>query len=132
MREILFRGKRVDDGEWVEGMLAYFFDNPKNAMIMPSCYFGTRDFGEEDDNGNPVIEDDCALGGFIRVCPETVGQLRHKKGDVKYFDGDIYYHAGYGLETVSDLCELQMALITGNESDIGEIKGNIHDNPEIL
>lgn len=29
MREILFRGKRVDTGEWVEG--CNFFDNPDMA-----------------------------------------------------------------------------------------------------
>ena len=62
--------------------------------------------------------------------PIEVMQLQYTspKG-VEYYDGDIYYHAGYGKETVSPLCELQMALISGNADDIGEVIGNIYSNP---
>ncbi len=74
-RQIKFRGLRVDGKGWAVGYLAYFFDLPKNAMIMPQCYFRTRDFGEVDDKGDPVIEDELALGGFVNVKPETVGQF---------------------------------------------------------
>jgi len=65
------------------------------------------------------------------VKPETVGQLRYSQYDTEYYDGDVYYHAGYGNETVSDVCEIQMALISGTSDDIGHILGNIHDNPEL-
>ncbi len=101
-REILFRGKRVDNKEWIYGLL---LTSHSNSFFI-----------------------ECKDGAFYEeVIPETVGQLRYVKGESKYFDGDIYYHAGYGYETVSDLCQLQYSLIIGESEDIGEITGNIHD-----
>jgi hypothetical protein len=93
-REIKFRGKRIDNGEWVVGELAYFFNNHKSPCIMPSCYFATRDFGEKDENGDPVIDDDIALGGFINVQSETVGQLNNtltKKQGLIYIKAILFY-----------------------------------------
>lgn len=72
---VKFRGFRTDGNGWVEGDLAYMFNNPKHSCIMPSCYFATRDFGEEDEKGNPILEDSMALGGFIPVVPESVGMF---------------------------------------------------------
>ena len=103
----LFRGQKVDAKEWVYGY--YMFHETKNKHVIL-----TKE------------------SKFIEVIPETVGQLRHKNKHGRYFDGDIYYHAGFGLETVSDLCEIQDSLLHGNEEDICEIKGNIHENPELL
>lgn len=101
-REILFRGKRVDTNEWVEGFYL-------------------------EQMGAPFIGQDNQEGfDSFQVIHATVGQLRYTKGDQRYFDGDVYYQAGYGKEIVSELCELQCALLDGNESDIEGVIGNIH------
>jgi hypothetical protein len=89
-KEIKFRGQRTDNGRWVFGQLAYFFNNPKNTMIMPNCYFGTRNFGEEDENGNPKIDEEIALGGYVNVKPETVGQLWKPSLNIECYGGDLF------------------------------------------
>lgn len=71
MREILFRGKRVDNGKWVEGN--YSIDVSGRVDILPI--------------DNLV---------FFEVIPETVGQftgLTDKNGN-RIFEGDIVKHEG--------------------------------------
>lgn len=72
MREIIFRGKRSDTGEWIEG------------------YYCRAFRWEGDKNPVPAIQEaDCYL--FREVIPETVGQytgLTDKNGK-KIFEGDI-------------------------------------------
>ena len=149
MREILFRGKQSDNGKWAEGSLAFFFDNPKNSMIMPRCFFGTRHFGEEDEKGNLILEDEVALGGFLDVISETVGQFTGilDKNGKKIFEGDILkcISPNDGSEFISDFIATLSNGITFKNSDLNwdmtlfeyewmevEIIGNIHDNPELL
>lgn len=63
MREILFRGKRIDNGEWVEGCLLY--DSEQNEGYISECF-----------------EDKAA---YIReVIPETVGQYTGLRDSTKW------------------------------------------------
>lgn len=79
MREILFRGKRVDNGEWVYGFLVEALNcvTDKNETFIieqDATYFTYGEFA-------------CA----VEVKPETVGQYTGIKDDqdVRIFEGDI-------------------------------------------
>ena len=131
MREILFRGKRIDNGEWVEGNL-----------FVP----------DKVDFRKPPTE---ILMGIdtVRICyevdPETVGQytgLKDKNGK-RVFEGDICQHEKTG-RTISVSWHGTMAGYVWSKRiedshlfDFGElfrvhdkyaVIGNIHDNPELL
>jgi hypothetical protein len=127
MSEILFRGKCVDSGNWLYGSI---------VNLDGVCYIVTKDSHfeheilNEDFWSNHSLADDV-ICDVDKVTHETVGQLRYENKHGKYFDGDVYYHAGYGTEIVSEFCELQDSLRNGTSDDIGEIKGNVCDNPEM-
>lgn len=132
MREILFRGKRIDNGEWVYGAFCpKDSDMPFSPMVdKPS-----------------IIKLDAPLDGFwFEVDPATVGQytgLKDKNGK-RIFEGDIIN--GYTLTGVNDRRGVVVAWnelfsvwyagenksLFGGLGETYEIIGNIHDNPELL
>ena len=119
MREILFRGKRTDNDQWMQGSL--FAEGSRVEIIRGTC-------------NNVGIEG-------VEVIPETVGQftgLTDKNGK-KIFEGDIikammdYGPAGF-YERIVPIEWLNDVGYQWQYFDIStiEVIGNIHDNPELL
>ena len=143
MREILFRGKRIDNGEWVEGGSIFKLINKSGEhFFIPR--FNEKVIATHDDNMNIIALEGCIL---YKVDPETVGQYTGliDKNGVKIFEGDIitipdsknmgrpalirydYVRATY---EVSRSGYNPLSLIDARE--FYEVIGNIHDNPELL
>lgn len=129
MREIKFRGKRVDNGGWVYGFY-YWNDCDNQPYIMVDFHehhqvkietLGQL-IGVPDKEGGKIYEDDIILtdGGFKAVI---------EFGD--YYDSD---GGGDSDQYGYFLCE-KPSQYTSSVSEInlfGLVIGNIHDNPEIL
>ena len=121
-REILFRGKRVDNGEWIEG------------------FYGVFSFGSFPCKPGIIIAEDAANGHwhYEKVDPYTVCEytgLTDKNG-VKIFEGDIlkWDEKEWGcpfFETVTWNYEL-FGIRQREWKNFCEVVGNIFDNPELL
>lgn len=124
MREILFRGKRTDNGEWVQGY---------------PCRYGW--IGKEKDY---IIPDYASALYTAEVDPETIGQytgLTDKNGN-KIFEGDIVwsdYEEERGIvQWDNDMAKFIITFSTFTvdfDSIYGgklEIIGNIYDDHELL
>lgn len=132
MREILFRGKRTDNGEWVEG---YYYKAKYCRTDDELCDYITVPHPKEYNEPS----------SHYIVNPETVGQYTGvtDKNGTKIFEGDIVKRFWFGK-----MCVYQINYDNGLASFIGqagikfttfdydseefEVIGNIYDNPELL
>lgn len=125
MREILFRGKRIDNGEWVYGDLVHGVKKQKEMAFIWS----------ETEAPPPLDVSEFA------VDPSTIGQhtgLKDKNGR-RIFEGDIIKMSDgeIGAVAYSDDCagyELTSGGCTLCLSQAKErlVIDNIHDNPEFF
>ena len=134
MREILFRGKRTDNGEWIYGDLMQNVDCIKIREQEKDVKHITKSF---------------------EIDLETVGQytdLADKNGK-RIFEGDIVAQNWYDYDEPRDdsfgkvvFCEYDCSFSVMDVNKDGfmplgrcgsyhwevEVIGNIHDNPELL
>lgn len=132
MREILFRGKRLDNGEWVEGSLWLYgpearidvmFDFPRGLDWVAVDNNTVDQFtGLLDKYGKRIFE-----GDIVRHHNDNPDSKTEEKGvvfwDEKYCgwrrtSNGQFHHGIVDTYRLSPVC-------------LYEIIGNIHDNPEL-
>lgn len=128
MREILFRGKRKDNGNWIAGGVVHCDDK---VFIVWAHRLLSK-------NGATYFPT------MVEVIPETLGQYTggEDKNGKKIFEGDIVKileDGDIGIGVIQyDLSDCAF-IICARGCDFSmdyakdsEIIGNIHDNPELL
>ena len=145
MRDILFRGKRVDNGEWICGNL-YQCEEDSEGYVRNLITPKSR-------NGSPYMVDDKTVGQYTGLID---------KNGTRIFEGDIlrfgkrnlmvWWNAEsfqwqakgvYGYDVITkenwldnDWTNIDLGWIASEVACVGkmttEIIGNIHDNTDML
>lgn len=125
MREILFRGKRLDSNEWIEGLI--FYISKTSAQIINFDYdkiwTDLKTIGQytglTDKNGIKIFEGDIVefLYDDLMIC-----------GKVFYSESETAFVVYYELSNQ----RLFIHSKTLGHCDSVKVIGNIYDNPELL
>lgn len=129
MRDIEFRGKQTDNGEWVYGVPT---KDGRGEMVMVENIFECEEYN-------------CRGANCLYVDENTVGQyigLKDRNG-TNIFEGDIVKRVWFGKMSIyqivydNDLASfIGQAGVRFTTFDYGptefEVIGNIYDNPELL
>lgn len=124
MREFLFRAKRIDNNQWVEGY--YVASMPLNTKKVD----------------RHLIIENTRKGTTFLINPDTLGQFidMFDVNGKRIFEGDILKvmgyegvltaewwtpHRGFGFGKGTLYCD-------ETESNMIEVVGNIYDNPELM
>ncbi|EMK4457367.1 TPA: hypothetical protein RF372_000596 [Listeria monocytogenes] len=138
MREIEFRGKRIDNGEWIYGNLMQFEDS------------ATFIFADERKGASTLTYAHFIINNMHAIDEKTVGQytgLKDKNGK-KIFEGDIVINSKGQIGYIAFLIQEADFVVVLKNSDYSlghrntnecyerathhKIIGNIHENPELM
>ena len=131
MREILFKAKRIDNGEWVVGDLSHHktgrvFAKPLNGSAISTCEVDKDTIcqctGLKDKNGKLIWENDIvevgehqdSVNGLYKVIYCEINFCYALERSVDFHYNFFTFSALNGFETSS------------------EVIGNIFDNPELM
>lgn len=135
MREILFKGKRLDNGEWVEGipiqthigLFICFEENPHychqysymeiDGIIKVDENTICQYTGLTDKNGKKIWENDIICNHYDSLYPEEETMVLI-----------VWDNFGWKIKESSSAEEINTAIDIEN----CEVVGNIFDNPELL
>lgn len=148
MRDIKFRGKRNDNGEWIDGDLVKHYENQRRFIACDQLAYTYSECGI----------DRLVTERFYEIIPETVGQytgLTDKNG-VEICEGDIVRNGETIVYSTGETRRFEDVGIVRYDTkngclvvnnDVGRTKrltakviennhvkviGNIHENPELM
>ena len=151
MREILFRGKRVDNDEWVYGFLTCM--NYIDVFTQKVCYDGEEELkyctvehcqvdahtvgqytGLTDKNGKMIFEGDiCRVAYLGRRCDSNG---RHYPFENVMIEEVVLEKGAFCFKTTIEYITIYRPIgfdIHGKpRTKYYEVIGDIHDNPELL
>lgn len=140
-REILFRAKKVDGGEWVEGYVVkkhgvyFIYDINNSDACRQNNYLIEEDticqYTElTDKNGKKIFEGDILRGFQYPFCHD---------GEYNYYAEIIFANCSFMTYTRKNPSSCVRGISDGNTelmecwvSEDWEVIGNIYDNPELL
>lgn len=141
-REILFRGKRVDTGEWVYGFLSFRNEITVVTEDASVGYVGLDAFdidpktigqftGLTDMNGFKIFE-----GDILRYPPkERWDETNYSSFEVFFSENNADNYIGYSIHRTHHhgaVCGGYIPSFKPKTVSQMIVIGNIHDNPELL
>ena len=130
----LYRAKRVDNGEWIEGYYAYAYEKHYIMTVGATCalppyhwYFQNNEVdpsticqctGLKDKNGKLIWENDIMCGHLDDKFPEDITYTRV-----------LWRKNGF---CTNERNSLDFELLDDFDKEYFEVCGNIFDNPELL